>query len=96
MCKIFLANSFVWGNNRRISYLLCRHEKYKYSGLCNECNTVKKCITLKRNLQIDWKFGHNLILSISTEQCHKNNISKSRNGPLNCFKFEHKMSPRPK
>ncbi len=28
VCKIFLANSFVWLNNRRIGYLLCRHEKY--------------------------------------------------------------------
>ena len=42
----------------------------------------KTCITLKSNLRIDWKFGHWLILSISTEQCHKNSISKSRNGPL--------------
>ncbi len=31
----------------------------------------KMCITLKRNLRIEWKFGHRLILSISTEQSHK-------------------------
>ncbi len=43
----------------------------------------KTCITLKCNLQIDWKFGNKLILSISSEQCHKNIISESRNGPLN-------------
>ena len=42
----------------------------------------KTCITLKRNLRIDWKFGHQLILSISTEERYKNSISKSRNGPL--------------
>ena len=42
----------------------------------------KMCITLKRNLRIDWKFGQKLILSISTEQCHKNNILRSQNGPL--------------
>ncbi len=42
----------------------------------------KMCITLKRNLRTEWKFGHRLILSISTEQCHKNSISKSQNGPL--------------
>ncbi len=28
VCKTFLANSFVRRNNRRIGYLLCRHEKY--------------------------------------------------------------------
>ena len=38
--------------------------------------------TLKHNLRIDWKFGNKLILSVSTEQCHKNNNSESRNGPL--------------
>ena len=42
----------------------------------------KTCMTLKRNLRIDWKFGTKLILSTSTEQCHKNNISESQNGPL--------------
>ena len=42
----------------------------------------KTCITRKRNLRIDWKFGHKLILSISTEKSHKNNISKSQNGRL--------------
>ena len=42
----------------------------------------KTSITLKRNLRIDWKFGNKLILSISSEQCHKNTISESRNGPL--------------
>ena len=33
----------------------------------------KTCIILKRDLRIDWKFGDELILSISTEQC--NNIA---------------------
>ncbi len=42
----------------------------------------KTCITLKRNPRFDWKFGNKLILCISTDQCHKNNISKSQNGPL--------------
>ena len=42
----------------------------------------KMSITLERNLRIVWKFGHRLILSISTEQSHKNSISKSQNGPL--------------
>ena len=42
----------------------------------------KTCITLKHNLRIDWKFGHERILSISTKQCHKRSISKSQNGPL--------------
>ena len=45
-----------------------------------QCN--KTGITLKPNLRIDWKFGHKLTLSIFTEQCHKNSISKSQNGPL--------------
>ena len=35
----------------------------------------KTCITLESNLKIDWKFGNELILSISSEQCHKNIIS---------------------
>ena len=42
----------------------------------------KMCLNPKRNLRIEWKFGHSLILSISTEQCHKHSISKSQNGPL--------------
>ncbi len=46
----------------------------QHSGLCNKCKT---CISLKLNLRIDWKFGHKLILTVSTEQCHKNSISKS-------------------
>ena len=44
---------------------------------------VKTCISLKRNLRIEWKFGHyKLILNLSTEKCHQNSISKSQNGPL--------------
>ncbi len=44
------------------------------------------CITLKHNLRIECKFGHRLILSISTKKCHKNSISKSQNGPLSNIK----------
>ena len=57
VCRIFLANSFVWGNNSRIGYLLCWHEKYRpYNigglvqwpmALSNKCNTVKH--TLRSN-----------------------------------------------
>ena len=55
------------------------------SGLCmQQVQYNKTCITLKScNLRIDWKFGYRPILSISTEQCNKNSISKSQNGPLN-------------
>ncbi len=42
----------------------------------------KMCITLKCNLRIDWEFGNKLILPISFEQCYKNIIPESRNGPL--------------
>ena len=43
---------------------------------------VKTCITHKQNLRIDWKFGNKLILSVSTELCHKNVMLGSQNGPL--------------
>ncbi len=79
VCKIFLANSFAWQSNRSIVYLLCLHNNYQHSGLCNSMIT---CITHKCNLGIDWKFGNMLILSISTELCHKNNMLGSQNGPL--------------
>ena len=65
---IFLANSFVWLNNSRIGYLLCRHEKYTTLWPMQQVQCSKTWIPLKRNLQIDWKFGHTLILSISTVQ----------------------------
>ena len=42
VCKIFLANSFVWRNNRRIGYLLCRHEKYTSYWPMQQVNTVKR------------------------------------------------------
>ena len=29
----------------------------------------KMCVSLKSNLRIDWKFGHKLILNVSTEKC---------------------------
>ena len=48
----------------------------------------KTWITFKRNLRIDWKFGSKLSVSISTEQCHKNNISESQNGPLRVLPLE--------
>ena len=44
----------------------------------------KMCITLKCNFRIDWKFGNKLILPKSSEQCYKNIIPQSRNGPLKC------------
>ncbi len=42
----------------------------------------KTCITLKRNLRIDWKFGNKLISSISTELSHKSSMLGSQNGRL--------------
>ncbi len=81
MCKIFLANSFVWGNHHWIVYL-CQHEKYTTLWPMQQVQYSKTCITFKYNLRIDWKFGNKLILSISTEQCYKNDFSESQNGPL--------------
>ncbi len=87
LIKVFLANSFVWGNNLRIGYLLCRHEKYTtYCGRCHKCNTTERVKALKCNVQVSELTGYldiyKLILSISTEQCHKNSISKSQYGSL--------------
>ena len=43
----------------------------------------KTCITLKRKLRFDWKFGNKLILSISTELCHKSIMIELQNGSSN-------------
>ena len=43
----------------------------------------KTCITHKRNLRVDGKFGNKIILSTSTELCHKNIMLGLQNGPLN-------------
>ena len=40
----------------------------------------KTCITHKPNLRMDRKFGNKLILPISTDLCHKNNMLGLQNG----------------
>ena len=42
----------------------------------------KTCLIHKRNLKIDWNFGTNLILYISTELRHKNSMLGSQDGLL--------------
>ncbi len=55
LCKIFLANSFVWWNNRQNCLFFMSTLRYS-----------KTCIAHKRNFRIDWKFGNELII-LSTE-----------------------------
>ncbi len=51
----------------------------------------KTCVTQKLNLGIDWKCGNKLILSISTELCHKNMLGL-QNGPLKEERKSQKMA----
>ena len=42
----------------------------------------KTCITHKRNITIDWKFGNKLILSLLFTEGYKNIMLGLQNGPL--------------
>ena len=68
-------------NRRKYSVRMCitkrthryaRHEGEKWDDFPDV--RPSECITLKHNLRIDWKFESKFILSISSEQCHKNAI----------------------
>ncbi len=76
MCKIFLANLFLWRNNRPnclFTYVDIEiTTTVAYVGAYAALRYNKTCITHKWNLRIDWKFENKLILSISTELRHKN------------------------
>ena len=97
VCKVFLANSSVWWNNRCIADLLCQHKNYQHSGLCSSKRDSKTCITRKSRVRMDWKFGNKLILSIPTERCHKSSMLK-QNGHLMmqdmtvCLKFTNQVN----
>ena len=66
VCKIFLAKSFLWRNDRSnclfimSTYLITNIVVYATVDLWYS----KTCITHKRNLRNNWKFGYKLILSI--------------------------------
>ena len=77
VCKIFLANSFsaelsIYYVDIEITTIIA------YATL----QYTKTCMTHKRNLRIDCKFRNKLILSISTELCHKNVMLGLQHGPL--------------
>ena len=81
VCVIKIVISFLW-RNWWSNCLLCRHNNYQHSGLYVTVWYSKTCITHKRNLRIDWNFGNMLLLSASTDSCHKNNMLGLQNRPL--------------
>ncbi len=65
MLKIFLANLLDWRNYHRMCVFFMSTWKFQHIVWYS-----KTCITHKRNLRIDCRFGNNLTPSISTV-CHK-------------------------
>ncbi len=80
--KIFLANILDWRNYQRICVFSMSTWKFQHIEAHVTVWYSKTCITHKRNLGIDWKFGNKFIPSICTELCHKNSVLGSQNGPL--------------
>ncbi len=80
--KIFLANLLAWRSNRRICVFFMSTWKLQHIVAYATGWYSKTCITHKRNLRIDWKFGNKLFSSISIDVCYKNSMLWSQNGPL--------------
>ncbi len=85
MCAKDFLQIYLFGEIiGRIVYLLCRHRHYHHIGAYTTLPYSKTCISQKQHFRIDWKIGRKLILSISTELCHKNIMLELQNGSSRC------------